>query len=69
MVIQCLKILQIVIFSLISKRRVEELEDDREEFGWVVCLLVCFVPVGVKLICLKMCPFKLYFGNKYEVSV
>lgn len=31
--IQCLKILQIVIFSFISKT-IKELKDDREEFGW-----------------------------------
>lgn len=31
--IQCLKILQIIIFSFISKI-IKELKDDREEFGW-----------------------------------
>ena len=37
--IQCLKILQIVLLSFISKKRIKELEDDREEFG--VCFFWC----------------------------
>lgn len=36
---------------------------------WFVGLVWCFLPVSVKLMCLKMGPFRLNLGNKEEVIV
>lgn len=46
--LQCLNILQVIIFSFFS-RTVKELEDNGEKFGYFFAFWISFAPFGVKL--------------------